>query len=58
MKKYNKPVVEINGFQVEDIMVVSTGFGGDPNLQAVYKNYVESNGGTADTSGQAVVFEW
>jgi hypothetical protein len=58
MKKYNKPVVEINGFQVEDIMLISTGFGGDQGYQAVYKQFVEENGGTADTSGQAVVFEW
>ena len=33
MKKYNKPVVEINGFEVEDVIAVSIWFSGDPDAE-------------------------
>ena len=58
MKKYNKPVVEISGFEVEDVIAVSVAFGGDAELQAVYKDYVEGTGGTVQEDDTAVVFEW
>ena len=56
MKKYNKPVVEIKGFEVEDVIAVSTYFGGDAELQAVYKDFVGA--GNANSEGQAMVFHW
>lgn len=60
MKRYNKPVVEINGFEVEDIIAVSVAFSGDADaneLQAVYKDFV---GGVdnVNSDDQAMVFEW
>ena len=59
MKRYNKPVVEINGFEVEDIIAISVAFSGDEDaaeLQAVYKNFV--GGDNTNDSDQAMVFEW
>jgi hypothetical protein len=55
MKKYNKPVVEINSFEVEDIITVSVAFGGDSELQAVYKDFV---GGAVDDDDQGIVIDW
>lgn len=59
MKRYNKPVVEISGFEVEDIIAVSVAFSGDADaneLQAVYKDFVGE--GNTNDSDQAMVFEW
>jgi len=58
MKKYNRPVVEIKGFEVEDIIATSVFFGGDQEMQAVYNDFVSQNGGTVDYNDQAVVFQW
>ena len=58
MKKYNKPVVEINGFEVEDIITASVWFSGETDqkaLQAVYLNYAGEN---ANDSDGIAVFEW
>ena len=58
MKKYNKPVVEINGFEVEDVIAVSIWFSGDSDaeeLRAVYNNFMD---GTRNEDDQALVFEW
>lgn len=56
MKKYNKPVVEINGFEVEDIIASSVAFGGDKELQAVYKDFVGAD--NVNDDDRAMVFEW
>ena len=60
MKKYNRPVVEISGFEVEDIIAVSVAFSGVEDadeLQGVYSAF--SGGDTSGASGEtAVVFEW
>lgn len=56
MKRYNKPVVEIKGFEVEDVIATSVFFNGDKEMQAVYKNFVGA--GNVNTNDQAVVFEW
>jgi len=59
MKKYNRPVVEISGFEVEDVIAVSVAFGGyeDANeMQAVYKDFVGE--GNVNSDDQALVFEW
>jgi hypothetical protein len=59
MKKYNKPVVEINGFEVEDIITASVWFSGEGEeksaLQSVYLNYA---GAEANDSDAVAVFEW
>jgi membrane-bound lytic murein transglycosylase MltF len=58
MKKYNKPVVEINGFEVEDVIAVSIWFSGDADaeeLKAVYNDFMD---GSTDPTDQALVFEW
>lgn len=59
MKKYNRPVVEISGFEVEDIIAISVAFGGEPDaneLQAVYRDFVGE--GNTSSDDQALVFEW
>ena len=59
MKRYNKPVVEISGFEVEDIIAISVAFTGDVDaneLQAVYKDFVGE--GNVNDDDQAMVFEW
>jgi len=59
MKKYNRPVVEISGFEVEDIIAISVAFSGDEDaseLQAVYKDFVGA--GNENSDDQAMVFEW
>lgn len=59
MKKYNKPVVEINGFEVEDVITVSslfTGYGEQQKeLQAVYLNLT---GRTTAGDDKIGVYEW
>ena len=58
MKKYNRPVVEINDFEVEDVIAVSIWFSGDADseeLKAVYNDFM---GGETDSTDQALVFEW
>lgn len=59
MKKYNKPVVEINGFEVEDVITVSgyfTGYANQEELQAVYLNLTGNDSvNLGDTIG---VYEW
>lgn len=58
MKKYNKPVVEINGFEVEDVITVSslfTGYDNKEELQAVYLNLT---GRTTAGDDQIGVYEW
>lgn len=58
MKKYNKPVVEINGFEVEDIMAESTDTGHmDDAAKAAFQDYL-ANGGSAPDSGRVLIFEW
>jgi hypothetical protein len=60
MKRYNKPVVEINGFEVEDIIAVSVAFssyGEDAaEMQAVYKDFVGA--GNVFDDDQSLLFEW
>ena len=59
MKKYNRPVVEISGFEVEDVIAVSVAFGGledADELQAVYKDFVGE--GNTSSDDEALVFEW
>ena len=59
MKKYNRPVVEISGFEVEDVIAVSVAFGGYDNpeeMQAVYMDFVGE--GNTSSDDQALVFEW
>ena len=59
MKKYNRPVVEISGFEVEDVIAVSVAFGGYDNpeeMQAVYRDFVGE--GNTSSDDQALVFEW
>jgi len=59
MKKYNKPVVEINGFEVEDVITVSGYFTGMSNaneLQAVYLNLTGNT--SVDLNDQVAVYEW
>ena len=59
MKKYNRPVVEINDFEVEDVIAVSIWFSGDKEdaeeLKAVYNDFMDGN---TDPTDQALVFEW
>lgn len=58
MKRYNKPVVEINSFEVEDIITISTYFQGDDQLQGVYSSFAAGAGETPTTDDVATVFEW
>ena len=58
MKKYNRPVVEINDFEVEDVIAVSIWFSGDTDsdeLKAVYNEFMDGN---TDPTDQALVFQW
>ena len=59
MKKYNKPVVEINGFEVEDVIAASgwfTGMAKENELQAVYLGLKNSD--TVDVNDSVGVYEW
>ena len=59
MKKYNKPVVEINGFEVEDIMTTSgffTEYENKEELQAVYLNLTGNS--SVDLNDKIAVYEW
>ncbi len=59
MKKYNKPVVEINGFEVEDVITTSgffTGYSNQDELQAVYLNLTGNT--SVDLSDKIAVYEW
>ena len=61
MKTYNKPVVEISSFDVEDIITISTYFGGEASqseLQGVYSNFAAGAGESTTTDDVAEVFEW
>ena len=61
MKKYNRPVVEINGFEVEDIITSSVAFSGEADaneLQGVYNDYASGDAGSDTSSDNAIVFEW
>ena len=60
MKKYNKPVVEINGFEVEDIITIS----GSTAAQAattettgVYNSFVGATGSEVAESN-VLIYEW
>lgn len=57
MKAYNKPVVEISGFEVEDIITASV-FGENDAAQGVYRSYVESNGGEIDEGDNGLYYTW
>jgi len=58
MKRYNKPVVEINGFEVEDIIAVSTSaFAGDTDDKSAYEDFLANSAGATDQE-EALVFEW
>lgn len=59
MKMYNKPVVEINGFEVEDVITASilfSSYSDKEEMQAVYKDFVGA--GNVNEDDQIMVFEW
>jgi hypothetical protein len=59
MKKYNKPVVEINGFDVEDVIAVSGWGGGYSNPEEIQAVYLDLTGKTeVDPTDQIGVYEW
>lgn len=59
MKKYNKPVVEINGFEVEDVITVSGFFDGMTNKEELQAVYLELTGNdSVDLNDQIGVYEW
>ena len=61
MKKYNKPFIEIGGFEAKDVVAVSVEFPGfdteTGELQSVYKDYVTDKGGV-NHGDRAIVLEW
>lgn len=59
MKKYNKPVVEINGFEVEDVITVSGFFDGMANKEELQSIYLDMTGGSSvNLEDQIGVYEW
>ncbi|MCR4719260.1 MAG: hypothetical protein K5768_06485 [Firmicutes bacterium] len=59
MKKYNKPVVEINGFEVEDVIAVSGYASGYSNSEEIQAVYLDLTGKTeVDLNDQVGVYEW
>lgn len=58
MKKYNKPVVEINGFEVEDVITESGNTAlltGNDITEGAYKQFA---GGSASSEETVLVYEW
>jgi hypothetical protein len=55
MKKYNRPVVEINGFEVEDIITASIYGGGHDDASAAYNSFVDGNTNNGD---RILYYEW
>ena len=61
MKMYVKPSLEVNKFEVEDIMTVSGSMGGlgamSPTSQSVYEQYLQTTAG-AEEVANIVEFQW
>ena len=61
MKQYNKPVIQISGLSVEDVIAVSILFSGETNsdeLQSVYKKYLSDNGQAVNGGDKVIVLPW
>ena len=61
MKMYVKPSLEVNKFEVEDIMTVSGTFGGysamSETSQSVYEAY-KTQAGVTEDAANIVEFQW
>ena len=58
MKMYKKPVIEVTGLDVEDIITSSiSNFGGDADATAAFNKFVQENSIDTTTS-EAITVEW
>lgn len=61
MKQYNKPVIQISGLSVEDVIAVSILFSNETNsdeLQSVYKKYLSDHNESVDGNDKVIVLPW
>ena len=58
MKKYNKPVVEINGFEVEDVITTSGSTAPLANNDVTEGAYNQFAGGSGSSEETVLVYEW